>query len=93
VLSDIGNLAGRTPTKVGESYEWTSTVNSTEGNRANFCKDLDGKLLFIAIYCMCMNELKMSAQTGKSGVVNKTSVEPTAQDDFHEVKRRKRRSL
>jgi hypothetical protein len=45
VLIDIENLAGCTPTKVGESSEWTSIVNSMEDNRANFCKCLVGKLL------------------------------------------------
>jgi hypothetical protein len=47
------------------------------------------------MYRVTMNELKailkVSAQAGKSGVVNKTSVESTAQDDdFGEVKRCKR---
>jgi hypothetical protein len=42
-----------------------------------------------------LNELKaflnVNAQAGQSGVVNKTSVDSTAQnDDFREVKRRKR---
>jgi hypothetical protein len=35
--------------------------------------------------------LKVNAQAGRSGIVNKTSLESTAQnDDFQEVKRRKR---
>lgn len=36
-------------------------MNSAEENRANFCKDLDGKLLFSALYSMyalALNELK-----------------------------------
>jgi hypothetical protein len=73
-------------------------VNSGEENRENFCKTLDRKPLFSALYgtyMVTMNELKavhnVSAQGGQSGAVNKTSVESMAQDDdFHEVKRRKR---
>jgi hypothetical protein len=42
VLSDIEILAGCTPAKVEESSECTSTVNSAEENRVNFCKTLDG---------------------------------------------------
>jgi hypothetical protein len=38
VLDDIENLAGCTPTKVGESSEWVSIVNTAEENRANFAK-------------------------------------------------------
>jgi hypothetical protein len=82
---------------VGESPEWTSVVNSAE-NRVNFCKALDGRPLFnilYGIYAITLNELKavlkVSAQEGQSGAVNKTSVETTLQDDdFQEVKKRRR---
>jgi hypothetical protein len=71
-------------------------VSSAEEKRANFCKGLDGKPLFSALYGMytvTLKELKsvqkVSAQAGQSGAVNKTSVESTAQDDdFQEVKAR-----
>jgi hypothetical protein len=74
-------------------------VESAERNRANFCKILDRKPLFSALYGMytvTLNELKavlkVSAQAGQSEGVNKTSVESTAQNDnFREVKTRKRR--
>jgi hypothetical protein len=74
-------------------------VNSAEENRANFSKVLKGKALFSAlygIYTATLNELKavlkLSAWTGQSGAVNKTSLDSTAQDDdFREIKRRKRR--
>jgi hypothetical protein len=96
ILTDFENLAGCTQTKVGESSNWTSIVNSTEEKRANFCKGLDGKQLFSAVYGMyaiTLNEmkavLKVSAQAGQSGAVNKTSVESMAQDDFQKVKRHK----
>jgi phosphatidate phosphatase PAH1 len=47
------------------------------------------------MYTVTMNELKavlkVSAQAGQSGAVNKTSVKSMVQDDdFREVKRRKR---
>jgi hypothetical protein len=95
-LSDIETLAECTPAKLGESSEWTTIVNSAE-NRANFCKVLDGKLLFSALYGMyaiALNELKtvlkVSAPAGQSRAVNKISLKPTAQDDdFQEVKRSK----
>jgi hypothetical protein len=47
------------------------------------------------MYIVTLNELKgvlkVRAQAGQNGAVNKTSLEPTAQDDdFREVKRRRR---
>jgi hypothetical protein len=73
-------------------------MNSAEENRANFCKNVDGKPLFSAlysIYTVTLNELKavlkMRAQAGQSGAVNKTSLDSmTLDDDSQEVKRRKR---
>jgi hypothetical protein len=72
-------------------------MNSAEENRVNFCKALNGKPLFSALYGLCtvtLNELKavikVNAQAGQSGEVKKTSVESSAQDDdFREVNRRK----
>jgi hypothetical protein len=99
VLSDIESLGRYTPAKVGERCERTTTVNSAEETRANFCKILDGNLLFSSLYGMyiaTLNELKVvlkvSAQAGQSGGANKTSAESAAQnDDFREVKTRNRR--
>jgi hypothetical protein len=72
-------------------------VNGVEENRSHFCISLDRKPHFRAFYDMytvtpteLKTVLKMSAQAGQSGVVNTTSVESTSQDDFREVKRRKR---
>jgi hypothetical protein len=98
VLNDFENLARCTPAEVVESSKWTSIMNSLEENRAAFCKTLGGKLLFSALYSMyavTLNELKailkVSAQAGQSGAVNKSSVESTAQaNDFQEVKGCKR---
>lgn len=72
-------------------------MNSAEKNRVNFCEAEDGKLIFstrYGTYAITLNELKVvlkvSAQEGQNGAVNKTSAESMAQDDFHEVKRQKR---
>jgi hypothetical protein len=73
-------------------------LNGAEENGANFRKVIDGKPLLSALYGMhtvTLSELKavlkVSAQAGQSSVVNKTSVESAAQnDDFQEVRRRKR---
>jgi hypothetical protein len=73
VVSDVENFARCTPANVGESSEWTSVANSAE-NRASFSKGLDGKTLFSTpyiMYTLTLNELKVSAQVGQSGVVNK----------------------
>jgi hypothetical protein len=79
---------------VGESSEWATVVNGAEENRPNFYKAVDRKPLFSAlygIYTVTLNELKVSAQAGQSGAVNKTSLESRVLDDnFQEVKRRMR---
>jgi hypothetical protein len=93
MFSDIENFAGCTLTEVVESSEWTSIVNSMEENKANFRDDLDGKPLFSTLYGMyavTLNELKavlkVSAKAGQNDVVDKTSMDPMAQDnDFQEV--------
>jgi hypothetical protein len=100
LFNDIEILAGCTPAKVGESFACASVVSNAEENRAIFCKSLNGKPLFSALYCMysytvTLNELKavlkVSAQERQSGAVNKTSVKSTAQDDeLQEEKRHKR---
>jgi hypothetical protein len=60
--------------------EWTFIVNSTEEERENFCKGLDGKPLFSALYSLytvTLNELKavqkVTARAGQSAVVNDLS--------------------
>jgi hypothetical protein len=73
-------------------------LSAARRRAVNFCKALDRKPLFSALYGMyavTLNELKavlmVSAQAGQSDAVNKTSVESAAHvDDFQEVKRRKR---
>jgi hypothetical protein len=93
MLNEIETLVTCTPAKVGESPEWISIVNSAEENRANFYKGLDGKPLFSALYGMytvTLNELEaVSVQAKHSVTANKTSTEPTTQDDeFREVIKR-----
>jgi hypothetical protein len=95
VLNEIETLARCTAAEVEESPEWTTILNSAEDNKTNFCKVLDGKPLFSALYGMytvILNELKaVSAQEKHSVTANKTSSGPTTQDDeFREVKSRKR---
>jgi hypothetical protein len=98
VLSGTENLAGCTQAKLTESSGWTCIVNCAGENTANFCKALDARAVLSVLcgmYVATLNELNtalnLSAQAGLSGAVNETSVESTAQDDdFHEVKRRKR---
>jgi hypothetical protein len=78
VLNDVEILAGCTPATVEESSGWTSVVNSAE-NRVQFCKGLDGKPHFCTLYGMCM-VLKVSAQAGQNGAMNKPSVQSTIQN-------------
>jgi hypothetical protein len=62
-FNDIEILTGCTPVNVGEISEWTTTVNSAEENRANFCKVPAGNLLFSALfgmYTVTLNELMPS---------------------------------
>jgi hypothetical protein len=81
---------------MGENSQWTTIVSSAE-NRADFCAVLDGKPLFSALYGMYTVTLdeqkavwKVNAQAGRSGAVHETSLESTDQDDFQEVRTRKR---
>jgi hypothetical protein len=94
LLSDIENLTGYTPAKVGESSDWIIVVNIAEENRPNLWKALDGKPLFSVLYGMhtvTLNELQVSAQAEQNGAANETSLESRALDDvFQVVKRRKR---
>jgi hypothetical protein len=99
VISDIEILAKCTPARVRESSEWTTIVKSAKENRAKFCLLSDVKPIFSAFYGMytvTLKELqavlKVNTEAGQSGAVKKISFETTAQDDdFQEIKRRKRR--
>jgi hypothetical protein len=67
-ICDIEDLAGCTPAAVGESTQWTEVVNTAEGNRANYCKALSGKLLFSVLhgtYTVALKELKSLLKASK----------------------------
>jgi hypothetical protein len=75
----LGTLLDLHWLKWGKALERTFIVNSVEEKRANFCKGVDGKPLFMALYGIYMvtrNELKailkVSAQAGQSGTVHTT---------------------
>jgi hypothetical protein len=82
VLCDIENLANSTPISVGESKEWAAIISSAEDNRKDYCKVLQGKTLFSALYgtyTVMLHDLK------------KIQKDSTQQEDgFKEVHRRKR---
>jgi alanyl-tRNA synthetase len=50
VLGDIEDVAEHTPASVWESAKWAAIVNAAEENGASYCKALDGKTLFSALY-------------------------------------------
>jgi hypothetical protein len=61
VLCDIEDVAGYTPASEGDSDQWSYIVNTAEDNRQNFCKALDGKTLYSALYgtyTVALQELK-----------------------------------
>jgi hypothetical protein len=94
VLCDIEDVAGYTPTSVGDSAQWSSIVNTAEENRLNFCKALDGKTLYSALYgtyTVTLQELKalLKASASTNQTLKHTS---TQEEGFTEVRRRKRQS-
>jgi hypothetical protein len=50
IIRDIKEMARYTPASEGESEQWSSIVNTAEENKQNFCKVLNGKNLFNALY-------------------------------------------
>jgi hypothetical protein len=96
VVCDIEDVPGHTPASVGESEQWSSIVNTAEENRQNFCKALNGKTLFSALYgtyTVALQELKAllkaSSPAGKSET---TKCAASQEDGFKGVRRRKRHS-
>jgi hypothetical protein len=93
VLCTIEDVAGSTPTAVGKSAEWTAVVSTTEENWASYCKALSGKTLFSALYgtyTVALQELKALLKV--STTTSQTAKKPTQEEDFQEVRRRKRHS-
>jgi hypothetical protein len=93
VLCTIEDVAGCTPTAVGESAEWTAVVSTTEENWASYCKALSGKVLFSALYgtyTVVLQEIKALLKV--STTTPQTAKKPTQEEGFQEVRRRKRHS-
>jgi hypothetical protein len=86
-LCAIEDVAGYAPAVLGESAEWTAVVSDAEENRANYCTALSGKTLLRAMYgtySVTLTELKSILK------VYKSTEKPTQDEDFQEVRRRKR---
>jgi hypothetical protein len=80
--------------RVGESEEWTDIVNMVEENCVNFCKALHGRTLYSALYGTYSVNLKELKGLVKAGIFeeeqSKKQVQPTVEEGFQEVRRRKR---
>jgi hypothetical protein len=90
-LCAIEDVAGYAPAVVGESAEWTAVVSAAEENRANYCKALSGKTLLSAMYStysVTPTDLKSILKVGKS--TEKSTEKPAQDENFQEVRRRKR---
>jgi hypothetical protein len=94
VLCDNEDVTRHTAASVGENKQWISIVNISDENRQNFCKALNWKTRFSAlygIYTFTLQELqallKGSSAAGKSETTNCTA---SQKDGLKEVRRRKR---
>jgi hypothetical protein len=97
ILCDIEVMAGHAPASVGESVEWTLIVNTAEDNRASYCKALNGKPLFSALYAtytVTLIELKAvlkaSTLAGQDKSPKPGGEQLTQDKGFKDVHRRKR---
>jgi len=64
-LNNIIRLASCTPTKVGQSEEWSRIVNTAQEDRTKHCAILQGKCIFSAlygVYCHILTSLKAVLQ-------------------------------
>jgi hypothetical protein len=95
VLGDTEGVAAYTPASVGNSDQWSATVNSAE-NRQNLCKALGGRTLFSALYgtyTVALHEIKAVLKESTLASQSKTPKSAATQEDgFKEVRRRKRHS-
>jgi hypothetical protein len=82
VLGDIEDVARHIPASVGESAEWSASVNAAEENGASYCKGLHVKPLFSGLYGT-EDQISISKTTGQ---------QTNEDDDFQDVRRRKRRA-
>jgi hypothetical protein len=86
VIRDIEEMARDTPAPVDESEQWSSIVSTGEENRQNFCRVLNGKNLFNALYgtyTVALYELKavLKASTPEGQSKSPTSA-ATKEDGF-----------
>jgi hypothetical protein len=94
VLVDITNLAGRTPNSVGQSSKWNEIVETAAEESRNFLQLFFGRPLYSAlrgVYAMVLNDLKgvLQESAAKSDAPC-TSVVGTEENEFCEIKKRKR---
>jgi hypothetical protein len=86
-------MARYIPALVGESEQWSSIITMAEENRQNFCKVLNGKNLFSALYGMytvALHELKAVLKASTPAGQSKTPKSTATQEDgFKEVRRHK----
>jgi hypothetical protein len=96
VIRDIEEMARYTPASVGESEQWSSIVSTAEESRQNFCKILNGKNPFSAVYrtyTIALHELKaVRKATAPAGQFKAPKSAATQEDGFKEARRRKRHS-
>jgi hypothetical protein len=99
VLGDIEDVARYITPSVEESAEWSATVNAAEENGASYCKGLRGKPLFSALfgtYTVTLQELeaviKARILADQINIPKTTGQQTNKEDDFQEVRRRKRRA-
>ena len=84
IICDIEDVDRFTPAAIGE---WTAIVNVAKENRESYCKALMGKILFSALYGtyrVALNDLKALVKAKAS------QTKPSQDEDFKEVRRRKR---
>jgi hypothetical protein len=90
-------MARYTPFSVGESEQWSSIESTAEKKRQNFCKVLNEKNLFSALYgkyTLALQELKAVLKASTPAGQSKTPKSAATQENgFKEVQRRKRHSI
>jgi hypothetical protein len=99
VLGDIEEVVRHIQVSVVESAEWFAIVNAAEENGAIYCKGLHGNPLFSALYgtyTVTLQELKavikVRTLTDQTNIPKTTGQQTNKEDDFQEVRRRKRRA-
>jgi hypothetical protein len=84
VICNIEEMTRYTPASVGEGEQWSSIVSTAEENRQNFCKVLNVKNLFSALYGMytvTLNELKAVLKEGTPAGQSKAPKSAATQED------------